>query len=149
MISLHVEPIPYSGLVVVQTLTNLLPALSKSTVSPTLFRFFLLLFSEIQCSPVDMSVYPHYLHYMFGFLSHPLGCFFFLPDFVSWRSYQRYVFDQSSKKCGPWWKVWQRVAKPCCLAGAWRFLEKLQGPVATFFGDSTVTKPCLTWIMKV
>lgn len=76
MISLHVEPIPYSGLVVVQTLTNLLPALSKSTVSPTL-RFFLLLFSEIQCSPVDMSVYPHYLHYMFGFLSHPLGCFFF------------------------------------------------------------------------
>lgn len=77
MISLHVEPIPYSGLVVVQTLTNLLPALSKSTVSPTLFRFFLLLFSEIQCSPVDMSVYPHYLHYMFGFLSHPLGCFFF------------------------------------------------------------------------
>lgn len=117
-------------------------------VSYSLPFFFATVFRNPVFTSWYVSLSPLFtLHVRVSFTS--FRVFFFLPDFVSWRSYQRYVFDQSSKKCGPWWKVWQRVAKPCCLAGAWRFLEKLQGPVATFFGDSTVTKPCLTWIMKV
>lgn len=65
------------------------------------------------------------LHVRVSFTS--FGCFC-LPDFwlPSWRSYQRYVFDQSSKRCGPWWKVWQRVEKPCCLAGG-DFVGRLRG----------------------